>query len=87
MFTSVHYSLPNIGIEMTDKEYLQQIGKNIYDLRKRKKMTQTEVADLCGWEKTTINRIEKGRSNITALTVRKLAAAFGVKPERIFKGC
>lgn len=54
------------------------IGSNIKSIRESKGMTQLDVAVLCDFEKTTISRIEAGRTNITVKNLFKLSQALGV---------
>lgn len=41
-------------------------------------MTQIQVADLCDFEKTTVSRIEVGKTNITIKNLYKISKALGV---------
>ena len=63
---------------MDDKSFLQQVGQNIKRVRKQHNISQRELALRCDYEKTTISRIEAGRTNVTLLTLRKLADGIGV---------
>ena len=57
----------------------QIIGKNIKSIRERSGKTQQEIADMCDFEKSTISRIEAGRTNLTIKSLYKLSTALGVK--------
>jgi transcriptional regulator with XRE-family HTH domain len=57
----------------------QIIGKNIKSIRERNGKTQQEIADMCDFEKSTISRIEAGRTNLTIKNLYKLSTALGVK--------
>lgn len=61
------------------KLYKKQFGLKIKSLREAKNMSQTELASNCHLEKTSISRIENGRTNITLKTSVVLAKALGVK--------
>ena len=57
---------------------LKQIGKNIADLRRKKGMSQLDLAVKCEVQELTISRIENGRTNPTVRTLLKIAKALGV---------
>ncbi|TND09823.1 MAG: transcriptional regulator [Bacteroidetes bacterium] len=59
-------------------DFLKKIGRNIKAIRAEKGVSQTELADLCGYERSTLNRLEAGGSNVTAKTLLKIAKALGV---------
>ena len=59
--------------------YKLQFGLKIKALREARDMSQTELASLCDLEKTSISRIENGRTNITLKTSFILSKALDVK--------
>lgn len=63
------------------------IGAMIRALRRQAKMTQTELGERCGLERTSICNIETGRQTLTVQSVNAIAAALGhrvkIKFERI----
>jgi transcriptional regulator with XRE-family HTH domain len=52
------------------------IGQNIYRLRMKAEMTQTQLADFAQLSKRYIQKIEYGEANITIDVVEKLAGIF-----------
>jgi transcriptional regulator with XRE-family HTH domain len=60
---------------MAKLDYLQKIGVRIKTLRKKRGMTQQELAFLCNFEKSNMSRIEKGKTNPTILTLQKISKA------------
>lgn len=70
---------------MQEKEFLKKIGKKIALYRKRKKLSQMQVADACDMERSAIARIEIGNSNVTAVTLLKLSKALGVTVKKFFE--
>ncbi|MEO1243714.1 MAG: helix-turn-helix transcriptional regulator [Pseudomonadota bacterium] len=58
----------------------QEIGAALKALREEEGLTQDQVAERMGTDRSNIIRIEKGRSNITGDTIRKFAEATGNKP-------
>lgn len=60
--------------------------RKVKKARQARKMTQVEVAKLCGMEKETISRFENGeRINITLDTLDRLADALDVEPGELLK--
>lgn len=56
----------------------KQFGERVKMLRESTNMSQTELASLCDLEKTSISRIENGRTNVTLKTCVILSKALGV---------
>lgn len=54
------------------------LGKRILDLRTKKKMSQTELADLVQTTRTTVSKWENGDSEPSASQLKKIADVFGV---------
>ena len=52
------------------------IGQNVYRLRMKAGMTQTELADFIELSKRYIQKIEHGEANITVEVVERLAGIF-----------
>ena len=51
------------------------VGENILKLRKRKKFTQKELAELVGVSHPRISEIEKGKANPTLSLLSRIADA------------
>ncbi|WP_411503455.1 helix-turn-helix transcriptional regulator [Brevibacillus centrosporus] len=49
------------------------LGNNIASIRKRKKITQQELADAIGMERTSLSQIETGRYCPRAETMKKIS--------------
>ena len=66
---------------MTDVEKQQtrdRIGARIVMLRKQAGMTQEELANRAGLQRTHVGRIEAGRYAVTLETVQAIAQALGM---------
>ncbi len=61
-----------------EKEYLIALGKNIKKIRLQKKISQTEVAYLCGFDKSNLNTIESGKRNPTVISLHKISKALQI---------
>lgn len=72
----------------TDKKifvsYQKELGKQIKSIRENQGLSQLDVASRCTYEKTTISRIENGRTNITLKTLVTLSLALEVELEEFF---
>lgn len=64
--------------------YQKKLGQRIKEVRESKKLSQLDVASTCDYEKTTISRIENGRTNITLKTLVTLALAMEVELQEFF---
>ena len=69
-----------------DKELLKKLGKRISEIRKEKGLTQMELGFRCDIEKPNMNRIEKGGTNPTFLTLTKICRELEIDLEDVVKG-
>ena len=60
------------------------MGKRIAELRRRKGLTQVQLAYSIGMEKSNYNVIEKGKSNPQFLTLIKICDALECQPKDFF---
>lgn len=74
----------NSSCKMEDNDFLIALGKQIAKERKRKGLTQLDLASLVNMEKASITRLEKGRTNPTSLTLLKISKALGVPISKFF---
>ena len=70
-------------LQNSDKEYLILLGNHIRQIRLSKKISQTEIAYRCGFDKSNYNTIEAGKRNPTIITLIKIASALEVSLEEI----
>jgi putative transcriptional regulator len=68
------------------RQFLIGLGKNVARLRKEKGLKQTELCYQVNMDKANLIRIEKGRTNPTSLTLRKLAKVLGIKTQDFYIG-
>lgn len=71
--------------------YKKQFGNNLKRIRVSKKMSQFDLAPAMNnlssessIEKTTISRIENGRTNVTLTTLVKLSSALEIDIQKLF---
>jgi len=64
--------------------FLQQFGKRVRFLRQQCNLSQEELSDRSGIDRTYIGGVERGERNIGLLNVKKLADALSVNPKDLF---
>lgn len=72
---------PEIRKAYEDAKIQMDIGIALAGIRKKRKLTQTQVAAILGTSDAQIIRLEKGTANPTLRTLRKIADALGLKLE------
>jgi transcriptional regulator with XRE-family HTH domain len=55
------------------------LGKHLKALRKMAGLTQAELAQRCGLERTSITNIEAGRQTLSVQRINAIAAALGYR--------
>ena len=76
--TSKCENIYNERFFMTDKVFLQTLGKRIALLRKQRKLSQEEFAEVSGKMINTISNIERGLADPKITTLVSLANALNV---------
>ena len=75
--------LGNIGTEKRDKyEYelrLDLLGEMIKQTRKERNLTQSELGEMIGVQKSQISRIERNAKNVTIETILRVFTALKAK--------
>lgn len=59
---------------------ITEFGKKIREVRLKKKLSHGDVARVLGVHRTYVSGLERGVRNPSLLTIKKMAAALGVKP-------
>ena len=66
---------------------MESIGERIKRLRKEKKLTQSQLGEFLGVEKSAVAKWENGRTkNLKRETIQAMAQLFGVRPSYILEG-
>ena len=60
---------------MGEKELNHVVGKIVRQLREKKGISQEELADACGLDRTYISGIERNKRNVTLSTLEKIIPA------------
>jgi len=56
-----------------DHDYLNHIGLRLRVLRTAQRLSQDQLADLAGLDRTYVSRLERGQHNVTVLVLERLA--------------
>ena len=68
---------------MLDENIYKLIGLKIRTIRELKGMTQQQISDVCDFEKSTVSRLEAGRTNLTVKNLFKISQALGVQMKEL----
>ena len=63
--------------------FLKLVGENIRLLRKKRGLTQEELAERINLQQAYIGGVERGERNISMLTLQKIAVGLEVSPEKV----
>ncbi len=69
--------------QFREEAYAYYIGQIICQTRKEEKMTQTELAEKIGTNKTYISRVENGAIETKIGTLHRIITALGLKIELV----
>ena len=73
-------------IKPSEQDFLKKLGSKVRSIRNERKLSLNQMAELHGFEKAGLSRLEAGKTNITMLTLFKLSAALNVKVTDFFAG-
>ena len=60
-----------------------RFGARLRSLRKRRGMTQVELADYLGLRRTYISDLERGKRNVSLVTLQIIARGFGLSLSKL----
>lgn len=66
------------------KKYYEQFGLNVVYYRKRRKMTQLQLAEMVEIDRSHISAIELGNVGVSFDVIFKLCEVLGIKPKELF---
>ena len=66
------------------KSLYEKFGLNVVFYRKRRKMTQLQLAELVGIDRSHISAIELGNVGVSIDVIFKLCEVLGVSPKELF---
>lgn len=70
--------------KMQKKEFQIKLGEKLAELRKEKKLSQVDLGHLLEKEKQNINRIERGKTNVTAFYLLEFSTKLQIPLFRVF---
>ena len=67
------------------RELYQQFGLNVVYYRKRKRLSQTQLAELVDIHRTYVSSIELGKVSVSFDVLFKLAEVLEIPPHKLFE--
>lgn len=67
------------------KDWYQQFGLNVVYYRKKKRLSQTQLAELVDIHRTYVSAIELGKVSVSFDVLFKLAEALEITPNKLFE--
>lgn len=68
-----------------DSLLISALSKNLRRERSLRRLSQEQLADICGLHRTYIGGIERCERNITIATLERISNALGVSPLTLLK--
>jgi transcriptional regulator with XRE-family HTH domain len=63
----------------------QEFGKRLAQMRKERKISQEQLAELSGLNRPYISGIEQGKRNVSLEVIVSLAKALGIQTKELFE--
>lgn len=63
------------------------LGEVVRELRLSKNLSQEKLAEIGGFERSYISKVENGKRSVRFVTVVRLALALDIKPSDLVKKC
>ncbi len=67
------------------KDSSKKLGENLKKIRTNKNITQTELAEKLGVNKSFVSNLENGKNNPTLLTITNIADVLSIPIEELLK--
>lgn len=67
-------------------DILLKLGKRIRELRKKKELSQSRLAEMAGLNDKYLGEVERGSNNISVKNLGQIAAALGVETYELLDG-
>jgi len=67
------------------KDDSKKLGENLKEIRLSKGIKQVEIAKILGVDRSFVSNLEKGKTNPTLSTIKRIADALGVSVDRLLK--
>ncbi|MEE0340985.1 MAG: helix-turn-helix transcriptional regulator [Bacteroidales bacterium] len=69
---------------MEKEPILLAFGQRVQELRKKRNLSQEQLADMAGVHRTYIGMVERAEKNITLRNIKKIAKALDVNIKELF---
>lgn len=79
-----HHSDSMLSMLKHHDDFLQWFGARVRGLRLQKNLSQEELAQRAGIDRTYVGGVERGERNLSLLNVKRLADALGVNAKDLF---
>ena len=83
---AIYVKLQTVCVDSDQQKFLNNFGKRVSELRKKKGVTQEQLANLVELHRTYIGFIEQGKRNPSIGNVNKIAKTLGVTLDKLFRG-
>lgn len=65
-------------------DFLKWFGDRVREIRHQKNLSQEELAELAGIDRTYVGGVERGERNLSVLNVKRLSDALGINVKDLF---
>ena len=72
--------MPRVSAHLDKDKRLVKLGEAVRARRKQLNLSQEELADLAGIDRSHMGKIERGERNVTILNIARIAEAVGCQP-------
>lgn len=86
MYNQFHMLEEMVEVTYFDNEQIKQMGKRIKECRKKKKMTQSQLADILGISTDQVSNIELGKSACKTDHIYLLIQVLDISADYLLKG-
>lgn len=70
---------------MDEEDIKRRFGGRLHELRRRRGLSQEQLASLAGMDRTYVSSCERGARNISLVNIGKLATALAVEPSELLR--
>jgi transcriptional regulator with XRE-family HTH domain len=70
--------------KLHDDDFLKWFGCRVRELRHQKNLSQEELAEHAGIDRTYVGGVERGERNLSLLNIKKLSDALGINVKDLF---
>ncbi|MFQ4138026.1 helix-turn-helix domain-containing protein [Nodosilinea sp. PGN35] len=67
-----------------DDDFLRWFGSRLREIRHKKGLSQEELAELAGIDRTYVGGVERGERNLSLLNVKRISDALGINVKDLF---